>query len=273
MRPELTGAGRAPGFAQARAGLHACLQGLSLLVFCVMLGALRDARAADDEPRTERLTIADPYVELRTGPGRNYPVFYVAGRHESIDVELRHTDWFKVRTESGKEGWVDRAQLENTLTEAGSRKSFRDILLDDYLKRRMEFGAAWGHLSSQPVLKLWADYSLTDTIALEATLGEVQGQYSGTTLWHLDLLVQPWSEKRVGPFFGVGVGRMNYAPNASLVGAIPVNSNSANAMIGVQVHVTDRLIARLDWAAYTSLVSASQTAQFHALMGGLAFFF
>lgn len=263
----------AQGPARARAGLCARLDVLALLVLCLLLGTARSVRAADEEPRTERLVIADPYVELRTGPGRNYPVFYVAARHEAIDVELRHTDWFKVRTESGKEGWVDRAQLENTLTEAGTRKTFRDILIDDYLKRHMEFGAGWGHFSSQPMLKLWADYNPVDTIAIEATVGEVQGQFSGTTVWHVDVLFEPWADKRVGPFFGVGVGRNDYAPNASLVGAIPVNSNSANAIIGVQVHVTDRLIARLDWTEYTSLVSGSQTFQFHALAGGLAFFF
>ncbi len=227
--------------------------------------------AAGEE--VERLLVDDPYVELRTGPGRSFPVFYVAQRHDWIEIELRHTDWFKVRIASGQEGWVDRAQLENTLTEAGSKKTFRDVLLEDYLRRRMEFGGAWGHFSSEPVLKLWATYNITDNLATELTFGQVQGQYSGTNFWHLDLLLKPWADLRVGPFFGVGLGRIDYAPNASLVGAIPVNSNSANAMVGVQVHVTDRLIARLDWAAYTSLVSANQTAQFHALTGGLAFFF
>jgi uncharacterized protein YraI len=56
--------------------------------------------------RTSTLQIADPYIELRTGPGRGYPVFFVAARDEWIEIELRHTDWFSVRTEGGKLGWV-----------------------------------------------------------------------------------------------------------------------------------------------------------------------
>jgi hypothetical protein len=39
-------------------------------------------------------------------PGRGYPVFFVAGRDEWIAIELRHTDWYKVRTDGGKVGWV-----------------------------------------------------------------------------------------------------------------------------------------------------------------------
>lgn len=261
------GAQRAPQ--AAKRWLAPAVSALLALSLLLVLG--RVARAAD-EP-VERLLVEDPYVELRTGPGRGFPVFYVAARHEWIEIELRHTDWYRVRTKSGKEGWVDRQQLERTLTETGSKRTFRDVLLEDYLKRRLEFGASWGHFSSEPMLKLWTSYNITDNLAAEITAGEVQGQYSGTNFWHLDLLLQPWAERRVGPFFGIGVGRLNYVPNASLVGAIPVDSNSANAMIGVQVHVTDRLIARVDWTAYTSLLSARQTVQFHALTGGLAFFF
>ena len=140
------------------------------------------------EESLERLQVMDPYIELRTGPGRGFPIFFVVERNEWIEIELRHTDWFKVRTAGGKEGWVDRMQLENTLTEAGSRKSFRDILLDDYLRRRLEFGGAVGHFDSDPMLKLWASYNIADTLALEVTAGEVQGfiraRPSGTsTCW------------------------------------------------------------------------------------------
>ena len=242
-----------------------------LLALCVLLAGVRPSHAAQEEK--ERLLVDDPYVELRTGPGRGYPVFYVVPRHEWIEVEMSHTDWYKVRTESGREGWIDRHQLENTLTEAGGRKTFRDVLLEDYLKRRLEFGAGWGHYASEPFLKLWEAYNITDAFASELTFGQVQGQYSGTDFWHLDLLMQPWSEQRVQPFFGIGVGRIDYAPNASLVGATPVNANMADAMIGVRYHVSDRLIVRLDWSADTSLISTTKTQQFRVIAAGLSFFF
>lgn len=272
--------GQLPAPARAGAGVRALARaaraGMLLALLLIAGGAATAARGADAPDlgdAAERLLVTDPYVEMHTGPGHSFPVFYVVARDEWIDVLMRHTDWYKVRTASGKVGWIDRHQLENTLTQAGTRKTFRDVLIDDYLSRRLEFGGAWGHFESEPVLKLFASYNITDTIGTELTFGEVQGQYSGTNFWQVDVYMQPWSEKRLSPFFGVGVGRLDNVPNASLVGAINTNANSANAMIGLRYHVTDRLIARLDWTAYTSLLSANQTAQFHAITLGLSFFF
>jgi len=221
----------------------------------------------------ERLQVTDPYIELRTGPGRGFPIFYVVERNAWIEIELRHTDWFKVRAAGGQEGWVDRVQLENTLTEAGNKKTFRDVLLDDYLRRRLEVGGAWGHFESDPMLKLWATYSLADTLALEATAAQVQGRYSGTNFWHFDLLAQPWSDRRLEPFFGIGVGRIYYTPNASLISAVSNNSDMANAMIGLRYHVTDRLIVRTDFTEYVAFISDTQTQQYRAVTIGLSFFF
>jgi len=50
--------------------------------------------------------VAQPYLELHTGPGPGYPVFNVVPREERVDVLYRRTDWFKVRTERGVEGWA-----------------------------------------------------------------------------------------------------------------------------------------------------------------------
>jgi len=229
------------------------------------------AHAAGDAG--ERLQVTDPYIELRTGPGRGFPVFYVVERNGWIEVEMRHTDWFKVRAAGGQEGWVDRAQLENTLTEAGNKKTFRDILLDDYLSRRLEVGGGWGHFESDPMLKLWVSYNIVSTLALEVTAGQVQGTYSGTNFWHVNLLAQPWSDRRLEPFLGIGVGRIYYTPNASLISAVSNNSDMADAMVGLRYHVTDRMIVRLDWTEYTAFLSDTQTQQYRALAIGLSFFF
>ena len=83
----------------------------------------------------------------------------------------------------------------------------------------MQLGAAWGHFKSEPMLKLWTSYRLSDTLSLEGTFGQVQGVFSGTDLWHVDVLIEPWSDQRISPFFGVGVGKFRNFPNLSLIGA------------------------------------------------------
>ena len=235
------------------------------------------AFAADDprpeNPKADRVTIVDPYIELRTGPGRGYPIFFVAGRGEQIDIELRHTDWFRVRTVGGKVGWVNRGQLETTLTATGQQKSFRDILVDDYLSRKLQVGGAYGNFKSEPMLKVWGSYRLSETLSIEGTLGQVQGVFSGTDFWHLNLVAEPWSDRRFSPFFGIGVGRFRNFPNLSLVSADTTSANLANAGVGVRYYLTDRFVLRADYSLYTVFVNDSKTQQYRAFTGGISFFF
>ena len=223
--------------------------------------------------KSELVQIADPYIELRTGPGRGYPIFFVAPRNEWVEIELRHTDWFRIRTEDDKVGWVSRQQLESTLTAAGGTKTFRDVLLDDYLTRRVQLGAAWGHFKSEPMLKIWTNYRLSDTLSIEATYGQVQGVFSGTDLWHLDVMIEPWSDKRVSPFFAVGLGKFKNFPNLSLIGATTTDAKLGAARIGVRYYLTERFVMSADYAFYTAFLNDQRSAEYRAWTAGLSFFF
>ena len=240
---------------------------------CVAGGLLGSAVVQAEDAPPERVQVAGPYLELRTGPGRGYPVFFVAERSEWIEIELRRTDWYRVRTAGGKQGWVVREQLETTLTEAGAQKTFRDVLLDDFLKRRVELGAAWGRFKTEPMLKFWGGVKFSDSIGAEVTLGQVQGLFSGTDYWHVNLTSEPWADQRFSPFFGVGVGKFKNIPNTSLVSAITTNAKLADAMVGVRYHLSDRFVLRADYTFYTAFLSDSRNGEYRALTLGLSFFF
>jgi hypothetical protein len=244
---------------------------LRMLSLAFVLGAVAGANAQG--LKVERVQVTDPYIELRTGPGRGYPVFFVAAKSEWIQIELRFTDWYKVRTSGDKLGWVHRQQLETTLTEAGGKKTFRDLVLDDYLGRRVQMGAAWGRFKSEPMLKMWASYKFSDTLSIEADLGQVQGVFSGTDFWHFNLVAEPWSDKRLSPFFGVGFGKFKNFPNLSLVGALPTNAKLANAGIGLRYHLSDRFVVRADYSIYTAFLADTRSAEYKAFTAGLSFFF
>ena len=223
--------------------------------------------------KSELVQIADPYIELRTGPGRGYPIYFVAPRNQWIEIELRHTDWFRVRTEDDKVGWVSRQQLESTLTAAGGTKTFRDVLLDDYLTRKVQLGAAWGHFKSEPMLKIWTNYRLSDTLSIEATYGQVQGVFSGTDLWHIDVMIEPWSDKRLSPFFAVGLGKFKNFPNLSLIGAATTDAKLGAARLGVRYYLTERFVMSADYAFYTAFLNDQRSAEYRAWTAGLSFFF
>ncbi len=260
---------RNPGMAAARS----FIAGLLTVAAVLALGSSL-AHAADEASQvTERLQITDPYVELRTGPGRGFPVFFVEPRARWIAIELRHTDWYRVRTDGGQVGWVQREQLRSTLAAAGEVQPFRDLVLDDYLSRRAQLGVAWGRFNSEPMLKMWGSYRLSETLTLEGTLGQVQGAFAGTNLWHVNLVSDPWSDRRFSPFFSIGVGKLKNFPNASLVGANLSSANLANASLGARYYLSERFVLRADYTLYTVSVSDTRTSTFRAPTAGLSFFF
>ena len=231
---------------------------------------------ADSVPggeKAERVQVTDPFIELHTFAGRGYPIFYVAARGEWISIELRHTDWYKVRTAAGKVGWVTRAQLQTTLAENGLQQQFADVAFNDYLARRVELGAGYGRFHQEPMIKFWLSYRLSDTLSIESTLGQVQGVFSGTTLWHVNLQAEPWSDQRFSPFAGIGIGRFHNIPNQSLVNFQPTNARMADAIVGARYHLTDRFMIRVDYAVYTAFVSDQRSLEYRAATAGLSFFF
>ena len=239
----------------------------------VPAAAAAPAPAPAAQPLAERLQVADAFLELHTGPGRGYPVFFVVERRQWITVEMRRTDWYRVRAEGGQVGWVPRLQLQATLTEAGVGKTLRELVLDDYLSRRLEFGAAWGHFKTEPMLKLWTQYRMADTLGVELSLGQVQGLFSGTDFWAVSLTSEPWSHRRLSPFFSVGLGKFKNIPNASLVSAASADAKLAHATLGLRWTLAERFVARADASLYTVFVSDKRSIEYRAFTAGIAFFF
>lgn len=246
---------------------------MRLFLLLIALLCAAPAAMAQADADTERLQVADPYIELRTGPGRGYPIFFVVEKSQWITVELRRTDWYRVRAAGGQVGWVQRNQLATTLTEAGTAKTFRDVLVDDYLSRRLEMGASWGRFEKEPMLKLWAAYRLSDTLAAEATFGQVQGLYSGTSFWQIGLISEPWSDQRFSPHFGIGIGRFSNAPNLSLVGAAPTDANQAQVQLGLRWYFTRRFVGRVDYTRATAFLNDERNGEYRSITAGLSFFF
>ncbi|WP_156496717.1 SH3 domain-containing protein, partial [Alcanivorax sp. HI0083] len=62
-----------------------------------------------------RVKVAEPFVEIHSGPGRGYPVFHVVERDAPLTLEYRRAGWIKVSTVRGRVGWVPRDALLATL--------------------------------------------------------------------------------------------------------------------------------------------------------------
>lgn len=221
----------------------------------------------------ERVTVDDPYLELRTGPGRAYPITDIAERGQSVRILKRHTDWFKVETPRGKTGWVVREQMERTLVEAGVQATFRDILLEDYLRRRLEVGFSYGQFESDPMLTARVGYRLHEYFTAELTMSQVPGRFSSTSLLYVSLLTEPYPDDRWSPFFTLGMGRFKNEPKATLVSAIDTEADLANAGLGVNYYLTRRFVARFEFKQHVALISHDRTDTYKEWSFGISSFF
>ena len=133
---------------------------LVAIVLQILLTA--PAHAADEY---FSVTVADPYLEMRTGPGRGYPIFTVVDRGETVDVIMQRTHWYQVRAADGREGWVERAQMELTLRPDDSAVSFDKAGLDDFTHSKWEAGLLTGDFGGANIISLYGGYSLNPYVS------------------------------------------------------------------------------------------------------------
>ena len=236
-----------------------------------MLGSLiaTSVQAADVN---ERVQVADPYLELHTGPGRGYPVTQVVERGEWIEILKRKTDWFKVRTAAGKEGWAARVQIEATLTEAGVQTTFRDALEEDYRRRRVEVGFSAGVLDGDAAIAAHVGYRLSDNFTVEVAYGQASGKFSTTDAYYGALVSQPFPDWRLSPFLSLGAGKYKNTPKATLVGGVETDSNLANVALGVNYYLTRRFYLRGDFRRHVVFIDENRTRSYDEWSLGLGLF-
>ena len=178
-----------------------------------------------------------------------------------------------MRTERGKKGWVDRAQMENTLVDAGVKTSFRDLLVEEYIRHRVEIGFGVGTFEDETVTRARAGISLGEHFMAELSIGQVSGSFSSSRLIDVNLVAYPAPEWRVSPYFTLGVGRFKNDPKGTLVGAKSTEDTSANAAIGVRFHATRKLMIRGDLRTYVVFIDDDRTDDFQELTFGFGFLF
>ena len=239
---------------------------------CVML-LLAAAMVNADADVYPEVKVASPYIELHTGPGAGYPIFFVVDRGDFVEVIKRKTDWFKVRTPKGKVGWVNRVQMETTLMPSGEMTAFTDAGIGDFTKRRWEMGLVGGTFNSVPAMTLYGAYALSANLSAELSASQITGDYYSSDLVSLNLLSQPFSKWRYSPFFTLGVGQITTRPRLTLIQAQDSQDLTAHMGVGIKMYLTRRFILRAEYKNYVGFSSDDNNEEFEEWKAGFAFFF
>jgi len=163
------------------------------------------------------VVVSDPYVDLHTGPGRGYPIFYVAAQGDRITVLKQQTEWFKVRTPRGKEGWVHVSQMASTLDLDGQPIDFPTYGVSEFGKRRWVFGFGAGDFGGARILSAIGSFAFTPNISGELVASQVLGDYSDGYMGTASIVMTPFPQWRVSPFFVVGTGVITVNPQTTIV--------------------------------------------------------
>ena len=216
---------------------------LRLLLFFVITNV-----SADDI--NQQVQVTDPFIELRTGHGDGYPIFYVVERGEIISIQRRHTNWFKIKTDKGKMGWAERRQLAQTLSLTGELVEFKDASQDDFSQRKWEAGALLGDFNGAAILSMYSGYAFTQNFSAELSLSQVIGNVSSSTILKGGLVIQPFPEWRYSPYFTLGTGVINNKPRATLVQPKDKTNQISNVGFGLRTYLTRRFVFRVEYNDY-----------------------
>ena len=246
---------------------------MRIIFFFLLVSQALTCGLAQAKENYLEVIVSDPFIEMHTGPASGYPVFHVVERGEKIKVLIRKTDWFKIRTDKNKEGWVHHNELRQTLTLDGKKTEFRDVTIEGFRKRDWEMGLLSGDFEGAASITLYGTYYLTPTLSTELSGTQAIGNFSSSLMANVRIAAHPFPEWRISPFFALGAGYITTSPNATLVNAVDRDDPIGNVSLGAHIYLTKRFIFRLEYNNYKIFTSRNDNEEVEEWKAGFAVFF
>lgn len=255
------------------------LPNLWLLLALLFSTALSAERSATEETPKEPIEseipafVADAYIELHTGPGRGYPVFYIAERDEKIFLLKQRTDWIKIRTHRGQEGWARLNDVAKTIDQYGQSMALNIPQLDEFNNRRWELGFMAGDFDGTDIVTGYAGYHFTRNLSVEVALSENFGNFSSGQSALISIVHQPFPNWRYSPFFTLGGGVRKTDPRSTLVETEDRNDDVLAVGAGIRVYLGKRLMLRAQYKKHTVLTNRDDDIEVDEWKIGLSAYF
>jgi hypothetical protein len=240
------------------------------LLLCVLSLASPPARAAHE---LLQVFITQPYLELHTGPGRGYPVSQVVGRGDSVDVLFRRTDWIKVRTERGLEGWASVREL--TLASLADGSNLKVSMGDraGFASHHWESGVYAGAYAGATLIAGYSAMSLTDNLKIEVGVSQFLGNVSNGYIAEIGLAHVFIPDWRVSPLVTVGTGFEHVSPKVLLVQPVDRDDQVAYVGVGARVYLARRFFFRGEYREYVVFTKTNANEVNEEWRLGFGFFY
>jgi hypothetical protein len=200
-------------------------------------------------------------------------VFHAVGRDESVDVLYRRTDWFRVRTDNGVEGFARAIDMAKTRLSDGSPLVVPLGDLAGFATHRWEMGLLAGEYGGATLIGAHASRSLNDNLKIDLALSQFLGNATTGGKAEIGLTHVFFPQWRVSPFFQLGTGVVYIEPRATLVAPVDRTDQTGYVGAGVRVYLARRFFLRGEYRRQTVFTSRDDNEEINEWKVGLAAFF
>lgn len=228
-----------------------------------------------------RLEVTQAFIELRTGPGKPYPIFYVAERGNTIEIQKRRNDWYKIAlitNQRDKIGWVHRKAIidmpiANSGFEARQLPAKDHARLKAALNPKIYLGFNYGQSSSSDATGVYAGYAINPTLALEIQANEIIGQDLEEVSWSANLSFTPFNKWKIAPFAQIGAGGIDTESR----GTASEQNNGSDKIFqstgGIGILLSKRYRLRFEYRNLNILQSKNQNRDIESWQAGFIGYF
>lgn len=226
---------------------------------------------ADDSAQIVK--VADPFLEMHTGPSVGYPIFNIVKREETISILKRRTSWYLIQNNKKLEGWVHRSQLAKTLTLDNEKVEIKDITRENYLEHDWEMSMIGGDFGNLPMMTLSTSYAFTQNLSAELSFAQIIGNFSSRSILGANLVHQPFPNWKISPYFSIGTGLIKTSVKSTLSNLEDTTDVLANVSLGVKMYLTRRFLLRADYKKHIIFQSRDKNEEITSWQAGFAVFF
>ncbi len=219
------------------------------------------------------VVVADPFIEMHTGPGAGYPITQIIERGDEVAILKRRTEWFKVRGPRGNEGWAHRDQMERTLQPSGKVARFPAADRAAWEDSRWSAGILAGDFSGATAYTGFGAYRFSQHLSAEINATQILGNFSDGWGASINIVHTFLPKRRASPFFSLGTGIIHIEPKSTLAQAADRTDQASIVGPGVNAYLTRRFILRAEYKGYVVLSSRNDNEDVDEWKAGFAIFF
>jgi hypothetical protein len=228
--------------------------------------------ADDDSQKLVVLEVAEPFVEMHTGPGRGYPVFNVVEQGETIEILMRRSNWYQIRSADNKTGWASASSLAHTLKPTGEPVDLPEVSLGDYLASSWRVGFTTGSFEGANTVSLTAGYRPFSWAGVEVEGGRIFDRSVTSDYYGINFLLDPRPQWTVSPFMTLGGGQFSFNNRHKVLVSDTGSRDYASVGVGAGYYIGRSIVVRGEYRSY-SVSSSEDRVWLNAWTIGLSSFF